>query len=31
LWYHNLGAKYFSSNPIFNGRVKHIEIDYHFV
>jgi hypothetical protein len=26
-----MGAKYLSSNPIFQGRMKHIEVDYHFV
>jgi hypothetical protein len=26
-----MGAKYLSSNPIFHGRMKHIEVDYHFV
>jgi hypothetical protein len=26
-----LGATYFSANPIFHGRNKHIEIDFHFV
>jgi hypothetical protein len=31
LWCDNLGEKYFASNPVFHGRVKHIEIDYHFV
>jgi ATP sulfurylase len=31
MWYDNLGAKYLTSNPIFHGRVKHIEIDYHFI
>jgi hypothetical protein len=31
MWCDNLGAKYLAANPIFHGRVKHIEIDYHFV
>jgi hypothetical protein len=31
MWYDNLGVKYLTSNPIFHGRVKHIEIDYHFI
>jgi hypothetical protein len=27
----NLGSTYLSTNPIFYGRTKHIEIGYHFV
>jgi hypothetical protein len=26
-----MGAKYLASNPIFHGRMKHVEVDYHFV
>jgi hypothetical protein len=26
-----MGAKYLASNPFFHGRMKHIEVDYHFV
>jgi hypothetical protein len=31
LWCDNMGAKYLASNPFFHGRMKHIEVDYHFV
>lgn len=31
LWCDNLGATYLTMNPIFHGRTKHIEINYHFV
>jgi hypothetical protein len=31
IWCDNMGAKYLSSNPIFHRRMKHIEVDYHFV
>jgi alpha-D-ribose 1-methylphosphonate 5-triphosphate synthase subunit PhnI len=27
----NLGATYLSANPVFHARMKHIEVDYHFV
>jgi hypothetical protein len=31
LWCDNMGAKYLSCDPVFHGRMKHIEVDYHFV
>jgi hypothetical protein len=31
LWCDNLGAKYLASSPVLHGRMKHIEVDYHFV
>jgi histone deacetylase 1/2 len=31
LWCDNLGATYLTANPIFHRRMKHVEVDYHFV
>jgi hypothetical protein len=31
LWFDNIGAIYVSINLMFYTRIKHIEVDYHFV
>jgi hypothetical protein len=31
IWCDNMGAKYLSSNHVFHGCLKHIEVDYHFI
>jgi hypothetical protein len=30
LWCDNIGAKYLTSNVVFHGHMKHIEVYYHF-
>jgi hypothetical protein len=31
LWCDNMSARYLTSNPIFHGCMKHVEIVFHFV
>jgi hypothetical protein len=31
LWCDNVGATYLIANPMFNGRTKHVEVNFHFV
>ena len=31
MWCDNVGATYLTANPTFNGRTKHVEVDFHFV
>jgi len=31
LWCDNLGALSLASNPVYHARIKHIEVDYHFI
>jgi hypothetical protein len=31
LWCDNIGATYLTANPIFHRRMKHVEVDYHFI
>jgi hypothetical protein len=31
LWCDNVAATYLIANPIFHWRMKHDEVDYHFV
>jgi hypothetical protein len=31
LWCDNMGARYLDLNPNFHGRMKHVEVDFHFM
>jgi hypothetical protein len=31
VWVDNMGAKFLAFNPVFHSRMKHVEVDYHFV
>jgi pyocin large subunit-like protein len=31
LWCDNLGATYLCANPTFHTRMKHVELNYHFL